>query len=91
MAKWSHDELVELAALLRPLLFQNLVPMTRENLGDPPTDTDLDGEFGDPGDVSDTAQAFVGVMDDNAADAHIRHIITNGVSWWYSAKYTKAV
>ncbi len=58
------------------------------NVTDPPTDAELNAEFGTPVTAED---GFFAVSDDNDSDTNIRVIYTNGTSWWYSAKLTKAV
>lgn len=56
------------------------------NVSNPPTDAELDAEFGTPATVGD---GFVALLDDNGADANVYLVGSNGTSWWYTA-LTKA-
>lgn len=57
------------------------------NVSSPPTDAELDSEFGTPAAVGN---GFVALLDDNGADTNVYLVASNGTSWWYTA-LTKAV
>lgn len=57
------------------------------NVSDPPSDAELDAAFGTPATVG---AGFLAVIDDNGGDTDVRIVASNGTSWWYSAKLTKA-
>lgn len=58
-----------------------------ENTANPPSDAELDTAFGTPAEVGN---GFIGLLDDNDADANVYLCVSNGTSWWYVA-LTKAV
>lgn len=64
-----------------------IVAFSNANVSDPPTDAELDAIFGTPATVGG---GFMAVIDDGGGDTDIRIVTSNGTSWWYSAKYTKA-
>lgn len=51
-----------------------------------PTDAELDSAFGTPATLGN---GFIGLLDDNGADANVFLCMTNGTSWWFTA-LTKA-
>lgn len=71
-------EAVEVEAYARP---------SGNNVSNPPTDAQLDTAFGQPADLR---WGFMGLVDDNDADATVWLVATNGTSWWYE-QLTKAL
>lgn len=59
-----------------------------DNVTDPPTNAELDTAFLSP---EGKGKGFAGISDDAGADTTIRLIVSTGTSWFYSAKWTKAV
>ena len=57
-----------------------------DDVSNPPTDAELDTAFGLPATKGDN---FIGLLDDNVADANLWMCVPNGTSWWYAAM-TKA-
>jgi hypothetical protein len=57
------------------------------NVSNPPTDAELDAEFGTPATVGN---GFLVFIDDAGGDAAEWLVFSNGTSWWYVA-LTKAV
>jgi hypothetical protein len=57
------------------------------DVSNPPTDAELDTEFGTPADVG---PGFLRLIDDNAAGAHFYLVASDGTNWW-TFTATKAV
>lgn len=62
------------------------VNVSSANVSNPPTDAELDSEYGTPASVGN---GFISLLDDNAADINVYLVASNGTSWWYTA-LTKA-
>jgi hypothetical protein len=56
------------------------------DVSNPPTDAELDAEFGTPATVGG---GFGAILDDGGADTSVYLVASNGTSWWYVAM-TKA-
>lgn len=56
------------------------------DVSNPPTDAELDAEFGTPASVGN---GFGALLDDNGADTNVYAVFSNGTSWFYST-LTKA-
>lgn len=91
-----HGTLLELALDLRETRRRvddlekgpnTLVTVSVDDVANPPTDAQLDSAFGTPAAVG---SGFVGLVDDNDADANVWLVASNATSWWYVA-LTKAV
>jgi hypothetical protein len=63
------------------------VLVSTANVSNPPTDAELDAEFGTPAAVG---AGYARVINDAGADANNYWVVSNGISWWYVA-LTKAV
>jgi hypothetical protein len=63
------------------------LPVSTANVSNPPTDAELDTEFGTPATVGAGYQAIV---NDNNAGTNVYIITSDGANWWYAAM-TKAV
>jgi hypothetical protein len=61
--------------------------MSNDDVSNPPTDAELDTAFGTPATVGD---AFLGIVDDNAAATNVWLCVAKNSAWWYVA-LTKAV
>jgi hypothetical protein len=57
------------------------------NVSNPPTDAELDAEFGTPATVG---AGFIAILDDAGAGANVYLVASDGTNWWYEA-LTKAV
>jgi hypothetical protein len=62
------------------------VNVSTADVSNPPTDAELDSEFGTPATVG---AGFIAIVDDNGADTNDYLVVSNGTSWWY-ATLTKA-
>lgn len=65
----------------------NRVRVSTANVSNPPTDAELDSEFGTPATVG---AGFQAIIDDNGAGANFYVVYSDGANWWYSSM-TKAV
>jgi hypothetical protein len=64
-----------------------MLPVSTDNVTNPPTDAELDTAFGTPAAVG---AGFTALLDDNGAGANVYHVASDGTNWWYIAM-TKAV
>jgi hypothetical protein len=62
------------------------VTFSRADVSNPPTDAELDAEFGTPATLDEGFTAFI---DDNGAGTNFYQVVSDGTNWWYSA-LTKA-
>jgi hypothetical protein len=60
---------------------------SEDNVGNPPTDADLDTAFGTPATVG---EGFHALVDDNNLNTTAWAVWSLGGSWWYAAALTKA-
>lgn len=68
---------------------ETLIPVSRANVSNPPTDAEADAAFGLPANVG---AGFLALIDDNNADAAVWLVTSNGTSWWrVTAVLTKLV
>ena len=63
------------------------IKVSTANVSNPPTDAELDSEFGTPATVS---AGYLALLDDNGGGANVYLVISDGTNWWY-ATLTKAV
>jgi len=78
----DRSEIIPLAKAIEAALFKNYVPIGDSNTANPPTDAQMDSEYGTPSDLSDGTEAFVALHDDNGDDSNVYLVATNGTSWW---------
>jgi hypothetical protein len=64
-----------------------MLPVSTDNVTNPPTDAELDTAFGTPATVG---AGFTALLDDNGAGTNVYHVASDGTNWWYAAM-TKAV
>ena len=89
--KPSVDEMIDLGTI--SLRFRDLyasrphVPVSDDDVSDPPTDGELDTAFGTPATVG---EGFVGLVDDDDANTKAWIVFSLGGSWWHK-ELTKAV
>ena len=79
------DKIAQLEARIAKLerqtpFFSLQVPVSQDNVGNPPTDAQLDEAFGQPATVG---AGFVAIVDDNGAGTAIWLVASDGASWWY--------
>jgi hypothetical protein len=77
----------EVAGVLIPTLPHVRLTNTDTDISTPPTDAELDAEFGTPAAVGDGYRAFI---DDAGAGNNAYIIVSDGTNWWHVA-LTKAV
>lgn len=63
------------------------IPVSTADVSNPPTDAELDAEFGTPATVG---AGYAALLNDGGLDANVYHVVSDGASWFYSA-LTKAV
>ena len=63
-----------------------LIRVSTADTSNPPTDAELDSEFGAPATVG---AGFLALLDDNGGGANVYLIASDGTNWWYEA-LTKA-
>jgi hypothetical protein len=63
------------------------IKVSTANTSNPPTDAELDSEFGTPATVG---AGYLALLDDNGGGANVYLVISDGTNWWYEA-LTKAV
>lgn len=63
------------------------VPVSTDDVSNPPTDAQLDTAFGTP---AERGEGFIGIVDDNDVGTTIWLCIVTGSAWWYE-QLTKAV
>jgi hypothetical protein len=56
------------------------VKYTEDDVAGPPTDAQLDTAFGTPATLG---AGYIGILDDNSADADVYICFTNDISWWH--------
>jgi hypothetical protein len=78
--------------MLRPLMFAYHIPLDAStNISDPPTDAQLDSAIGTPSDLCDGSTFPIYALDDAGNNTDVWIVGTNGTSWFYLGKMTKAV
>ena len=82
--KRTRTEIDDLRDLVNGILE---IQVSTADVTNPPTDAELDAEFGTPGAVG---AGYVALLDDNNGDANVYLVFSSGTSWWYVA-LTKAV
>ena len=63
------------------------IKLSTADVSNPPTDAELDSEFGTPATVG---AGYLALLDDNAGGANVYLVISDGTNWWHQA-LTKAV
>lgn len=63
------------------------IQVSTADVSDPPTDGELDAEFGTPAAVG---AGYVAVLDDDGGGADVYLCVSDGTNWWYVA-LSKAV
>lgn len=64
-----------------------VVRVVLPDVSNPPTDAQLDAQFGPPAEVG---AGFMRVIDDNGAGSNLYLVLSDGSNWWHIAA-TKAV
>jgi hypothetical protein len=59
-----------------------VIRVSTANTSNPPTDAELDTEFGTPATVG---AGFMALLDDNGGGANVYLVLSDGTNWWYQA------
>ena len=81
----TDDEHTTLVDLARDGTIQ--IKTSTANVSNPPTDAELDAEFGTPADVG---AGYLALLDDNGGGANVYLVASDGTHWWHVA-LTKAL
>ncbi len=61
---------------------ENGIRLSTVNISGPPTDAELDAEFGTPAEVG---AGFIAIVDDSGAGSSDYLVWSDGTYWWYAA------
>lgn len=72
-----NDGFIDMTGILRPAAFD--APLSALDCSNPPSDAELDAEFGTPAEVGAGWQTFI---DDNGGGANFYLVTSDGTNWW---------